>query len=349
MSAFTHKALLVICFVAGKSGGHLVPCLTQAEKILQKHAQSKAYLFSFGSDLDYKIMQQHPKVAHIIPSKLDAIPYGQPWKFPLFFYQIISYFCSSVWQLWQLQPSCIISYGGLNSVPVCLAGWLLGIDFQVHELNVKPGKATKFLSYFTDTVYTYFAQTATYFPKKKCILSEYPVRFSYNQLVFDRAKICQAWNLQPDKKTLLILGGSQGSIFINQALAQAVQNTLCTYDNLQIIHQVGGADSDDYKKLYEHLKIPAVVFAYHEQLQDFYNLADLVLCRAGAGTLFELVFFKKPAIIIPLETNLNDHQVDNATAMAAMYPEQFEVIRQSECSENLVGSMIKMLGLSNSR
>jgi len=346
MSPLSQKALFVLCFVAGKSGGHLVPCLTQAENVLQK-TDSKAYLFSSGSALDYHIMGQHPKVTHIVPSQLDAIPYRQPWELPWFFCQLLIYFFSSLWQLWQLNPACIISYGGLNSVPVCIAGWLLGIDFQVHELNVKPGQATKFLSYFTDRVYIYFTQTAAYFPKKECIISDYPVRFSSKDLIFDREKICTAWNLQPDRKTVLILGGSQGSIFINQFIAQVVQNNFFAYDNLQIIHQVGQADSDDYKKLYERLNIPAVVFGYNGQLQDFYNLADLVVCRAGAGTLFELVFFKKPAIIIPLETDLNNHQVDNATAMATMYPEQFEVVKQSECSDNLAVCMIKMLKLMN--
>ena len=90
------------------------------------------------------------------------------------------------------------------------------------------------------------------------------------------------------------------------------------------------------KIFYERHHIPAVVFAYNEQLQNFYNLADLIICRAGAGTLFEAEFFKKRCIIIPLQTDLNDHQLQNAQAMAQMYPDRFSVVMQQDCANDLL-------------
>ena len=336
MSAFTNHAILILCFVAGKSGGHLLPCITKAEKILQTDSTSQVYLFSSGNSLDEKIMAKHPAIHHYVPAIIDSIPYKQPWLFPLFIFNMGAYFFNSLYKLWNINPAKIISFGGLNSIPVCLAGKILGIPFDIYELNVEPGKAVKFLSYFTDTVHICFAQTAQYFKHKKCILTAYPVRFTDADRTFDKEKLLNDWNLSAHRKTILILGGSQGSLFVNQAIKNVLEQDSELCKHIQIIHQIGINDQDDYKDFYKKHNIPAVVFAYNEQLQNFYNLSDVIICRAGAGTLFEVEFFKKQCIIIPLQTDLNDHQLLNARAMADMHPNYFSVVLQENCELNLL-------------
>ena len=343
MSALTHHAMLILCFVAGKSGGHLLPCITKAEQALQNQTAQQIYLFSSGSSLDYKIMEKHPSITHYVPAVIDSIPYKQPWLFPLFMWNMSSYFFHSLYKLWNIAPAKIISFGGLNSIPVCLAGKILGIPFELYELNVQPGKAIKFLSYFTDTVHICFTQTAQYFNHKKTVLTPYPVRFTQKDFEFDKDKLLAQWNLKSDKKTILILGGSQGSVFVNQAIKESLLQSQLFSDSVQIIHQVGIYDHDDYQKFYVQHHIPAVVFAYNEQLQNFYNLADVIICRAGAGTLFEVEFFKKPCIIIPLQTDLNDHQLENAQAMTDMYPDRFSMITQQNCTTELLPMMCNKL------
>ncbi|MDP3787840.1 MAG: UDP-N-acetylglucosamine--N-acetylmuramyl-(pentapeptide) pyrophosphoryl-undecaprenol N-acetylglucosamine transferase [Candidatus Chromulinivorax sp.] len=346
MSAIASQAILILCFVAGKSGGHLLPCITKAEQVLQVDATNQAYLFSSGSQLDYKIMQKHPDIKHYVPAVIDSIPYKQPWLFPLFIFEMGAYFINSLYKLWNVNPTKIISFGGLNSIPVCLAGRILGIPFDLYELNVEPGQAVKFLSYFTDTVFICFSQTAHYFKNKNCVVTPYPVRFNYTDRIYNKEKLLNEWNLSADRKTILILGGSQGSVFVNQAIKNYLENDPQLCEQVQIIHQIGGADHDDYKKFYEQQHIPAVVFAYNEQLENFYNLADLIVCRAGAGTLFEVEFFKKQCIIIPLQTDLNDHQVQNAQAITAMYPDYFSVVLQQDCQIQLPTMIQTKLELS---
>ena len=223
MSTIT-SALLILCFVAGKSGGHLLPCITQAEKVIQANPTSHVYLFSSGTNLDTTIMQKHPKIEHYIPASLDSIPYKQPWLFPLFIYNFISYFAHSIYKLSTIKPSKIISFGGLNSIPVCLAGRILGIPFELYELNVEPGQAVKFLSYFTDTVYICFSQTADYFKHKKCAIAPYPIRFTDADRIYDKQKLLDTLNLSNNRKTIVILGGSQGSVFVNQAIKSCLEN-----------------------------------------------------------------------------------------------------------------------------
>ena len=336
MSAIIPHALLILCFVAGKSGGHLLPCITKAEKILQSDTTSQVYLFSSGSSLDEKIMEKHPAINHYVPAAIDSIPYKQPWLFPVFIFNLGAYFFNSLYKLWNIKPAKIISFGGLNSIPVCLAGKILGIPFELYELNVEPGRAVKFLSYFTDCIYICFEQTAQYFKNKKCVLTPYPVRFTDADRIYDRAKLLKDCNLSADRKTIVILGGSQGSLFVNQAIKNCLEHDPQLCKKIQIIHQIGIYDQDDYKIFYEQHHIPAVVFAYNEQLQNFYNLADLIICRAGAGTLFEAEFFKKQCIIIPLQTDLNDHQLENAQAMAQMHADRFSVMMQQDCATHLL-------------
>ena len=343
MSALTTHAMLILCFVAGKSGGHLLPCITKAEKILQAEPTSQIYLFSSGSSLDEKIMQKHPAIHHYVPTVIDSIPYKQPWLFPFFIFKAGIYFFNSLYTLWKIAPVKVISFGGMNSIPVCLAGKILGIPFELYELNVEPGKAVKFLSYFTNTVYICFSQTAQYFKNKTCVLTPYPVRFKEADLVYNKAQLLADWNLSAERKTIVILGGSQGSLFVNQAIKNCLEQDQKLCDSVQIIHQIGINDQDDYKNFYEQHNIPAVVFAYNEQLQNFYNLADLIICRAGAGTLFEVEFFKKQWIIIPLQTELNDHQLENAQAMEQMHPDYFSVVLQQDCADHLRATVLGKL------
>ena len=97
---------------------------------------------------------------------------------------------------------------------------------------------------------------------------------------------------------------------------------------IQIIHQLGNHETDEWHTFYTSLKIPALIFSFHHEIEYCYAAADLVLCRAGAGTLFELIFFQKPSIVVPLETNHNNHQLFNALACAQTHPQLIHVIRQ---------------------
>ena len=93
---------MTICFVAGKSGGHLVPCITQAKELQKQHLQTQIYLFSSGSKLDHEIIDKEKKIQHIIPTHLENPPYSQPWKLPWFACKTFWYFTKSLYHLYQI-------------------------------------------------------------------------------------------------------------------------------------------------------------------------------------------------------------------------------------------------------
>jgi UDP-N-acetylglucosamine--N-acetylmuramyl-(pentapeptide) pyrophosphoryl-undecaprenol N-acetylglucosamine transferase len=315
-----------ICFVAGHSGGHILPSLTHAKNLVDTGEATDIVLFSTTATLDKKIISKSSVVSKLITLSMRGIPYGRKILLPIFFAQCALSFFQSLYHLIIYQPQTIISMGGLISVPVCCAGWLLRIPIELYELNVEPGKAITFLAYLAQKIYILHPETASYLPAEKCTITDYPLRFSEEARSTDRQEVLRSLELTPTKKTIFVLGGSQGSLFLNRLIKSWVHTQ--KNSSFQIIHQTGDYDTTDWKRFYEERAIPAIVFSYHANLELFYQAADLVVTRAGAGTLAELNFFKKKSLIIPLETASTKHQMYNAQAYVRKNPDLFCVVEQ---------------------
>jgi UDP-N-acetylglucosamine--N-acetylmuramyl-(pentapeptide) pyrophosphoryl-undecaprenol N-acetylglucosamine transferase len=348
-----------ICFAAGCSGGHIIPCLTLAHQELDKNPDTHVLFFTTNRALDKKILAHSPAVTHnALP--LAASSYGKI-KFPLWAWHLARSFFTSLRTLHAQRPSYVLTTGSHIAIPVCAAAWLLRIPIKLFEVNVLPGKTIKLLSPLAQQIFVLYPQTIQTLPKKKCILAQYPVKFSAKDRTISQDTALAAINhslgnsfdlsaqnnhqslqkkmsLSPDKKTILILGGSQGSLFLNQLMGTVLEADSSLRTQIQIIHQTGDLDTTDWRQKYAQLSVPAFVFAYHDQMAPCYAAANLILCRAGAGTLAELIFFQKKSIVIPLETKATDHQLDNALAATQLHPGLIHVARQ----ENIINNPKKL-------
>ena len=317
----TNKKKIIAC-VAGRSGGHIIPCLTIAQRSLQ--AGDEILFFSSNAPLDDEILKNYPEITHKKTLTLINVPYKQILKMPIFALQCFTSFFKSFATLAYHRPERLITTGGYIAIPVCVAAKLLFIPIDIYELNVIPGKATKAVARIATSIFVCFSKTTSYFTQKTT-LTHYPIRFTKDT---PKALPDDVFNTYtPTKKTILILGGSQGSHFINQQVCQLIS---LYGPSLQIIHQTRRDDVQLLEKFYSDLGVASIVFSYQQNLAPYYQIANLVICRSGAGTLFETLFFKKRCITIPLETYTTDHQLDNAQALAQYYPELFSVIRQEE-------------------
>lgn len=304
-----------VCAVASGSGGHIIPCITFAQ-IYKKMPEQPLLFIGNSHQLDITIQQHCSGISRSVTLNLSKVPYRQWWKFPLFGLQLIATFVKSYILLYRHKPSVVITTGGYLSIPVCLTAWLLRIPIDIFELNAQPGRTTKLLAPFARTLFICFKGTQKYF-KKQTTLTAYPLRFNPS-------------DKQPaitEKPTLLLLGGSQGSAFFNIMLESISTEFLRT---VRIIHQTGAADLHKVQAFYKRCDLDAVVFAYHHNLAEYYNQASLVICRAGAGSIFETVFFEKPCIIIPLATATTSHQQDNAFAAVQDNPHLVTVLLQQD-------------------
>jgi UDP-N-acetylglucosamine--N-acetylmuramyl-(pentapeptide) pyrophosphoryl-undecaprenol N-acetylglucosamine transferase len=322
-----------ICFVAGRSGGHLLPALTLAQKHKKEYPDSRILFFSTGTPLDTALVKNRPCIDRYIQLNLENIP-RSPLRMIGFSLRVFTSFCSSIWYLLRNKSKKVVSLGGYISIPVCLAARTLRIPVELYELNAVPGKATKFLAPFAKNIAICFEEAKNGLPQKKCTLTEYPIRFSPATKQIDHTDINNKLGFSSDRKTILILGGSQGSLFINRTVERWLEKNPSLLNKVQIIHQTGAQDKNDWKGSYKQHDIPAIVFDYCEQIEDYYTAADLIICRSGAGTLFEVAHFAKKCVTIPLEAATTDHQVDNAYAIAKRYPTLFTVIRESDFKHN---------------
>ncbi len=328
-----------ICLVAGLSGGHLLPVFALATA-MRKDGTVPVILFSATTALDHTIVKHIGGIDTHYTLGINRLCARRWYTYPFALLALAKDFAQSWWRLRKVHAQCIITTGGLIAVPVCLAGWLLGIPITVYELNALPGRAVSFLAGFAMRLCICFESARMHFSsanQEKIVHVDYPIRFS----TADKLTSLQArtqLGLAPTAKILLIVGGSQGSQFLN-AVAQAYLRyrmlMLAESDQkLIVFHQAGQAQQEEVEQFYKNYGIAATVFSYKADIAVYYAAADVVIARAGAGTVFELAFFDKKSIIIPLEGAAAGHQVHNALAIAAQYPHLFTVYRQESIEKS---------------
>lgn len=207
----------------------------------------------------------------------------------------------------KIKPAIIFSKGGFVSVPVVLAAKSLHVPAIIHESDMTPGLANRIAMRGAVKICCNFPETLKYLPEGKGVLTGSPIR---QQLLHgDRQKALEFTGLPGEKPILLIIGGSLGSVFINNAVRGALDELL---ERFEIIHLCGKGNLDhslDGKKGY-------VQYEYiSKELPDLFAAADLVISRAGANAICELLALHKPNILIPLSRNASrGDQILNANS-----------------------------------
>jgi UDP-N-acetylglucosamine--N-acetylmuramyl-(pentapeptide) pyrophosphoryl-undecaprenol N-acetylglucosamine transferase len=323
-----------VAYVAGCSGGHVVPALTHAQGYIAQHPGSQVLFFSTDTPaVVVDLLQKATHVAHHVPLTLGNIPRGAWLAWPGFAWDFVRTCWTAAWELITKKPAYIMATGGYIGVPVVLIARALGIPVYLYNLDVVPGEAARFLSKWVPVTYVCFDETKKYFPDAQRVeLVPYPLRFTSMDRISKQAAR-EKLGLAQDKKIVVVLGGSKGSEFLNEAIPAAVA-LIPDHARYLVLHQTGGGKGEKTSQDYASKGIAAQVFAFRHDIGLVYAAADAVVARAGAGTLFELQFFGVPALIVPLETQTTMHQIDNARAMVAQYPGQFKFIMQGALENN---------------
>jgi UDP-N-acetylglucosamine--N-acetylmuramyl-(pentapeptide) pyrophosphoryl-undecaprenol N-acetylglucosamine transferase len=222
--------------------------------------------------------------------------------------------------LFRKRPDLVFSKGGFVSVPVALAAWILRIPVVSHESDLTPGLANRLIKPFCRLIFYCFPETEKYLTGVRSVAAGIPVREQL--LCGNREQGARMCGFDPGRPTMLVMGGSSGAERINVALRSALPELLPTW---QIIHLTGKGKGIDFKH-------PAyATFEYvNEGLEHIFALADLVVTRAGANSLFELKALAKSMLLIPLEIASRGDQVENAKSFVSRGWAQ--VLRETELS-----------------
>lgn len=208
------------------------------------------------------------------------------------------------------RDSLVFSFGGFVSIPPVLAAKVLGIEVFVHEQTTRAGLANKIAAKVATKVFLSFESSKIFYPPAKCIISGYPIRERiFNGPWSDFVSLDgESVNLSL-KPTIFVTGGGNGAECLNRIVADNLERLLPKF---QIVHQVGAAHIQKYKELKREGYYPVAFVG--EEIIDLMKFSAVVVARAGAGTVSELIALGKRAIYIPLAIAQKNEQYHNAIA-----------------------------------
>ena len=211
------------------------------------------------------------------------------------------------------KPDVAVGMGGYVSFPLVFMAHLKGIKTAVHDSNTKIGLANKMCSYFTN-LFLLGLPTDKKFAHS--VLVGTPIRKEFGDSV-NRRKVLKDMGLNPDFLTVLLFGGSQGARNLNQALIEVVKQLVAENENVQFIHISGERWYQTITNRYGKVN-RITVLPYSNEIYDLIHSCDLVVCRSGAGTIAELIYCQKPAILVPLPSAAGNHQFYNAKVLQSV-------------------------------
>jgi UDP-N-acetylglucosamine--N-acetylmuramyl-(pentapeptide) pyrophosphoryl-undecaprenol N-acetylglucosamine transferase len=239
-------------------------------------------------------------------------------------------FFQALWLISWFKPDLVLGTGGYASVSVLLAACLWRKESAICEQNSIPGLTNRILGKFVKKVFIAFEESDLFFPRKKIVHTGNPVRKEFlSRSTFPGKK--------GDKFTLLILGGSQGARSINQAIIECLDSMAPLRDTVEIIHQTGFQDFPWVKEAYEKKGFNAHVAPFITDMASVYGKADVVVSRAGAITITEILVSGKPSVLIPYPYAAYNHQEMNAKSLVDKGAAQ--MILDKDLKDN-IGDMI---------
>ncbi|MFA6097340.1 MAG: undecaprenyldiphospho-muramoylpentapeptide beta-N-acetylglucosaminyltransferase [Candidatus Paceibacterota bacterium] len=303
-----------ILVTGGGTGGHITPILAVVSEIKKIAREKKIPEPEFMLITPDEYFKEAIELSGIKVRKIRAGKLRRYFDLKNFtdIYKIFVGIVQSLYFIRKFSPDVVFSKGGFASVPAVFASWLLGIPTVTHESDITPGLANRINSFFASKVLVSFDETQKYFKKDKAVLTGNPIREDISTGNVERG--IKTFGLSDGFPTLLVFGGSQGARCINEAVLDSLEVLLSRFN---VIHVCGkynfaavreAAGKKGVKGIERYKLYP---FLYNE-MKDAYAVSDMIVSRAGASSIAEIIEVGKPSIIIPLSTSANDHQAKNA-------------------------------------
>ncbi len=317
---------------AGGTGGHLFPGIAVAEVLKELNPGGSIIFVGSERGLEKGILEREGLEHRALKvGRIKGEGLGQKMKT---FVELPKSLLQARALLKELKPDIVFGIGGYSSGPVILSAFLKRIPRAILEPNSIPGFTNRILGRFVNRVFIAFPEAASYFPKKKVRLTGTPVRRKLSDIGAGRTS--------PDGEvfTLAVIGGSQGATALNKAIVDLLPALENSGRSFRLIHQTGENDAGWVKEAYAKSKIPHRVDAFIAEMDEVYAEADLVLCRAGASTIAELIATRTPSILVPYPFAADDHQRFNALSLVE--GGGAEVIANKDLGEKLQGWLMRL-------
>lgn len=295
-----------VLMVGGGTGGHVHPAIAIAEAVQDKILDSQILFVGSEGGIEEKIVPEAR--FSLVTIKARGLLRKISFKSITSPFYAIAGFFDSIKVIRSFDPDIIVATGGFVSLPVVLAGFFLRVPVILHEANLIPGISAKICKWFAKAVTIAYEPQRKYFRWKKVYCTGGPVRKNIINTV--KGIAIQNMGLRQDQKIILVLGGSQGARSINKAMIDALPALAGL--NIQVLHVSGERDHEWVKSsVGEDLQFYHLI-PYMFNIWDGLAASDLVVSRAGATIISEIVARGLPSILIPFPYSSEGHQDHNA-------------------------------------
>ena len=325
-------------FAGGGTGGHLFPGIAVSGSLKQLHPNAEFLFAGSGRTVEQSILADAGFEA--FPLNVPAVASAR--RHPLKFLRgHFADWMTARQMMREKKPAAIIGLGGLASFAVCDAAGRAQVPVILLEQNVIPGRATRRLAH-SFPLCTSFPETTDHLRcAKKIVCTGNPLRPEIVRSQSAPENIAR-------RKTLLILGGSQGSTTVNDAVLLAAHTILdadpqSPLRSWNVIHQTGTGEDERAEEAWKSLEIKATVKPFFSDLPSLYPKAGLVISRSGATTLAELACLKLPSILLPYEHARDDHQTANARAFESAGAAKLIDTREPDLESRLADALGELI------
>ena len=296
----------------GGTGGHIFPAIAIADEIKKRFPTCHVLFVGAEGKME---MERVPRAGY----KIKALPIqGFQRKFTLanlkLPFKIIYSLLKARKIIKNFKPQIVIGVGGYASGPTLKMANLLGVPTLIQEQNSFPGKTNKLLSKKAQAICTAYPNMERFFPKESIHYTGNPVRPEMVEIQGKREKAIEHFKLDPNKATILVIGGSLGAKTLNKAIKHGMEKL--HESNVQVLWQCGRLYHADMAVSVNRRNLSSIhLFQFIDKMDLAYAAADIVISRAGAISVSELSLVGKPTILVPSPNVAEDHQTKNAMTL----------------------------------
>jgi len=300
----------------GGTGGHIFPAISIAQAV--KVADPDAEILFVGAEGRMEMEKVPSAGFKIVGLPVVGIQRKLTLKnlaVPIKFYRSLRIARKIIREF---KPNVVVGVGGYASGPTLYAASRMGIPTLIQEQNSFAGITNRMLAKKASKICVAYEGMEKFFPKQKILLTGNPVRADLNREKVDELKgeAISFFNLDPAKPTILVLGGSLGAKTVNRSIERSLD--MLIHSEVQVIWQTGKGYFFDAKRVLSSYNLPNVkAYDFIYRMDLAFAAADLVVSRAGAGTISELCLVGKPCILIPSPNVAEDHQTKNAMSLVS--------------------------------
>lgn len=341
MKAKTNKLRIIVS--GGGTGGHIFPAVSIANAIKELHPDAEILFVGAEGRME---MQRVPEAGYkIIGLPVAGFDRKRLWKN----FAVVVKLLRSQWKarkiIKEFRPQVAVGVGGYASGPTLKTAAMMGIPTLIQEQNSYAGVTNKLLAKKACKICVAYEGMEKFFPAEKIILTGNPVRQNLLEHSVSREEAAAYFSMNPAKKTILILGGSLGARTINRTLIAGI-DTIRNNPDVQFIWQTGKIYIEEVKdaitvvtgETVHNQQVHAIpnlyVTDFIKNMANAYAAADLVISRAGAGSISEFCLLHKPVILVPSPNVAEDHQTMNALAL--VHKDAAILVKDAEAGEKLL-------------